>query len=402
MTWIELPEVPGMQARMREPRAWFEFRNAADEAELLIFDEIGGWGLWADEFAEQLKVVTAPRLTVRLNSPGGSVFDGIAIANALRAHPATVTVRVEGLAASIASVIALAGDRVVAAPGAMFMIHDAAGYCFGQASDMAKMVEVLNKISDNIAAAYAAKAGGSREQWRERMLAETWYTAAEAVAAGLADELMEPDRDDDPEDARRMSARWDLSVFRYAGRENAPSPPLATAVGPHETATKEGTWDAGVEEKRLPSPVPVAVARRMYGWYDASKVEDGAVPKSACKLPHHFVSSGGEPGAASLNGVRNALARVPQTEGLSDAERATIERHLRSHLPEDADDQVPAPGDQAPAAAPPAASPPADSRPEPAPHPGPEGAGLADEWAAAVARLIPPADTWESLREALL
>jgi ATP-dependent protease ClpP protease subunit len=99
-------------------RSWFEIRNAADDtAELLIYDEIGGWcGWYADEFVEQLATITAPNLTVRMNSPGGSVFEGIAIANALRSHPATVTTQVDGIAASIASVIALAGDRLVMMP----------------------------------------------------------------------------------------------------------------------------------------------------------------------------------------------------------------------------------------------------------------------------------------------
>jgi hypothetical protein len=75
----------------------------------------------------------------------------------------------------------------------------------------------------------------------------------------------------------------------------------------------------------------------MYGWYDGDQVADGGVPKSACKLPHHMVSADGTPGAASANGVRNALARLPQTDGLTDAERSTIERHLRGHLPDDED-----------------------------------------------------------------
>jgi len=392
-------------------RPSIEVRAQADGAtELLIYDEIGFWGINASDFAGVMAKVSGP-LHVRVNSPGGDVFDGIAIYNMLADYPGEVTVIVDGLAASAASFIAQAGDRVRMNRGSQMMIHDASGLCIGNAAEMQAMAALLDQVSDALADIYAARSGTDAGAWREAMRAETWYTAEQAVEAGLADEMVpHPEREDDEDDrddeggggpddiaARRTAHAAALYPYRPAAVR-----PQGTAVGPHETATKEGTWDAGVEEKRLPSPVPVAVARRMYGWYDASKVEDGAVPKSACKLPHHFVSSGGEPGAASLNGVRNALARLPQTEGLSDAERATIERHLRSHLPEDADDQVPAPGDQAPAAAPPAASPPADSRPEPAPHPGPEGAGLADEWAAAVARLIPPADTWESLREALL
>lgn len=243
MTWIALPDgykPPGFRASLAEPKRWWELRNQADadDAELLIFDEVGGWfGVYADEFVEQLNRVTARNLTVRLNSPGGSVFQGIAIGNALRAHPASVTVRVEGLAASIASIIALAGDRLVMAPNSMIMIHDAADLCCGPASEMEKAAEILNKVSDNLADAYAAKAGGTRAEWRTRMLEETWYNAAEAVEAGLADELMVPPEPAEPADATtRMAARWDLSVFRYEGRANAPAPP------PQNTAP---TGDAG-------------------------------------------------------------------------------------------------------------------------------------------------------------
>jgi ATP-dependent protease ClpP protease subunit len=253
MPWIDLPTglqaAPGPQADLSERRRWFEFRNAGDdEAELLLFDLVGGWfGIYADEFVAQLNAITARTLTVRVNSPGGSVFEGVAIANALRAHPAAVTVRVEGLAASIASVIALAGEKLVMAPNSMFMIHDASCSTWGDAAEMRKTAEVLDKISDNIADAYAVKAGGTRAEWRGRMLAETWYTADEAVEAGLADELMVPPKLDDPDEglddaAARMTAQWDLSLFGYAGRLQTPPP--------------EG--DAGAHGGRLPYPLSLA------------------------------------------------------------------------------------------------------------------------------------------------
>lgn len=93
----------------------------------------------------------------------------------------------------------------------------------------------------------------------------------------------------------------------------------------------EGTWDAGANQKRLPDPVPLSTARNFYTWYDASKVSNGAIPKSAGKLPHHFVSADGRPGAASINGVNNALARLSSTQGISDDERSRVEAHLHHH-----------------------------------------------------------------------
>lgn len=225
MPWIETPDlpVPGLKAKARTTeRPRYEIRNAAGEtAELLLFDEIGGWfGSTAEDVIAELKGITASKLTVKVNSPGGSVFEGIALANALRAHPAEVTVQVEGLAASIASVIALAGDRLLMAPHSMLMIHEAAGGCLGNSADMHQMAGLLDKISDNIADAYAAKAGGSAEEWRTRMRAETWYSADEAVAAGLADEVLRAAKPTEEVAART----FDLSVFNYSGRAEAPAP----------------------------------------------------------------------------------------------------------------------------------------------------------------------------------
>jgi ATP-dependent protease ClpP protease subunit len=170
-----------------EAQSWYRITNAADpdEAEVMLYDEVGGWyGATADQFIADLRGITSPNLRVRVNSPGGSVFEGIAIANALRSHPANVTVQVDGIAASIASVIAMAGDRIEMAPNTMMMIHDASGVCLGNASDMEEMAELLDLISDNIADAYASRAGGTRDEWREAMRAETWYLPDDAVDRG--------------------------------------------------------------------------------------------------------------------------------------------------------------------------------------------------------------------------
>ncbi|WP_225840307.1 head maturation protease, ClpP-related [Streptomyces sp. NK08204] len=207
-----------------EAQPWYRITNAADdEAEVMLYDEIGGWlGATADQFIADLKNVTAPRMRVRVNSPGGSVFEGIAIANALRSHPANVTVQVDGIAASIASVIAMSGDRVEMGPNTMMMIHDASGLCVGNAADMAEMSDLLNLISDNIADAYAARAGGTRAEWRARMKAETWYLPEDAVEAGLADEATTTPKSGTPvaepdEDEPDMARAYDLTAYGYHG-----------------------------------------------------------------------------------------------------------------------------------------------------------------------------------------
>ncbi|WP_372352635.1 head maturation protease, ClpP-related [Streptomyces sp. KL116D] len=231
-----------------EAQSWYRITNAADpdEAELLLYDEVGGWfGATADEFIADLRGITSPNLRVRINSPGGSVFEGIAIANALRSHPANVVIQVDSIAASIASVIAMAGDRVEMAPNSMLMIHDAAGVCLGNASDMEEMAELLGLISDNIADAYAARAGGTREQWRAAMQQETWYLPDDAIAAGLADEALAkprtgepvaPDEDDEPD----MARAWDLAAYGYTGlapERPKPGPPPAAHEDEPQTLT---------------------------------------------------------------------------------------------------------------------------------------------------------------------
>ena len=380
-----------------EARTWYRITNQADpdEAEVMLYDDIGGWlGANAVDFIDELKQITAPNIRVRINSPGGSVFEGIAIANALRAHPASVTCQVDGIAASIASVICMAADRVEMCPQTMLMIHEASGMCLGDASDMAEMAELLGLISDNIADAYAAKAGGSREEWRARMGAETWYLPADAVAAGLADEATQTPKTgtpvEEPEEVEpepEMHRTFDLTAYGYQGPKQPekpkPAPPaarqavaeavlsedirsligeevaaqLAAAVQPepaaepevapepvavapevvdtaspvHHTATEDRPWDASPNLKRLPSPLTVATAKAMFAWYDDSQVTDGENTKDACSLPHHEVSADGKPGAANIPGVRNALARLPQSN-IPAAQHDAVRRHLQAHL----------------------------------------------------------------------
>lgn len=203
-------------------REWYRIRNSADgsTAQIHIYDEIGFWGTTAAEFVGELTAVTAPTIELHINSPGGEVFDGLAIYNALRAHSARKVVYIDSLAASIASVIAMAGDEVIMAQFSQVMIHEGSGLCMGSAADMLEMAQLLDRQSDNIAAVYADRAGGDVASWRNAMREETWYTAQEAVDAGLADRIAEPPRQTEPVPTNR----WDLTVFRYAGRDKAPAP----------------------------------------------------------------------------------------------------------------------------------------------------------------------------------
>jgi ATP-dependent protease ClpP protease subunit len=322
-----------------------------DTADVYIYDEISWWGISADQFVQEINALDTGTIRLHINSPGGEIFDGLAIYNALLTHSARVNVIVDGVAASAASFIAQAGDFIEMATGTSMMIHDAIMLTIGDAADHRAGAEMLDAMSDSIAAIYAERSGVAAESWRESMVAETWYNADEAVKAGLADKVVSLRRDAENVVPRRQ---FDLAMFRYAGRGSAPDPALAerqssphrarhdrhivnvtaaldTVCPSHSTATSDKAWEKGPNEKRLPSPVPVAKAKRFYTWYDADQVEDGAIPKSAGKLPHHEVDADGNPGAANLAGCRAALSRLPQSD-IPEADHAACQTHLNGHL----------------------------------------------------------------------
>jgi ATP-dependent Clp protease, protease subunit len=139
--------------------------------------------------------------TLRLNSPGGTVFDAVAIYNALKRHAGPVSVWIDGIAASAASYVAMAGDEVVMPENAFLMIHDPSGVVFGTADDMRAMAEALDKIKGSLVAGYAAKSGGAEDDIVALMAKETWLDAAEAMELGFADRLAEP---------VRIAARFDV------------------------------------------------------------------------------------------------------------------------------------------------------------------------------------------------
>lgn len=227
-------------------------------AQMRLYDPIdswgGEWGVSAKEFAAALdELGDVSEIHLHINSPGGEVWEGIAMMNALRNHPARVTAVVDGLAASAASFIASSADHVVMGRNTELMIHDAWGIAMGPAATMTDMAARLDKISDNIASVYAAKAGGTVPDWRALMLAETWYSAEEAVAAGLADQV---------EGAAQPSNAFDLSVFRHAGRADAPEPPLSATAPPPEPAAPPAPSETDDRRARMEQRRAARHARR--------------------------------------------------------------------------------------------------------------------------------------------
>lgn len=209
----------------RQGQSWYRISGKAGEvAEVYIYDEIGWWGTTARRFVDELREITADQIDLHINSPGGDVFDGFAIYQALLDHPARVVTKIDALAASAASFIAMAGETISIAKVGQVMIHDAFGLTVGNAKDHRDMAARLDQISDTIAGVYADRAGGPVEFWRQAMLEESWYTADEAVEAGLADEVRTAKGKGSDGGGQDAEDSWDLSVFTYAGRRQAPAP----------------------------------------------------------------------------------------------------------------------------------------------------------------------------------
>lgn len=199
----------------RKPSARVDVRAADDDVpELLIYDVIDDWfGISAQAVVEALKGITAERIRVRINSPGGDVFAGLAIFNALNGHAAAIEVHVDGLAASAASIIAMAGDEVVMEAGTFLMVHKAWTIMIGNADEMRDLAGVLDKIDGELAGIYARRAGVDRAEAEAWMAAETWFTAEDAIAAGLADRAAAANGDEDDSDAAQAALGFDLAMF---------------------------------------------------------------------------------------------------------------------------------------------------------------------------------------------
>lgn len=179
-------------------KAKWDFRMQADRsAEVYIYEEIGDmWGLSAKDFATELQSLgEIDSLSVRINSMGGSVFDGFTIYSLLRNHQARVTVNIDGIAASIASIIAMAGDEIRIAENGFLMIHEPWTIAMGTASDFRNEADVLDKLMDQGVSIYAQRTGLSEEEISAMILGvETWMNATEAVEKGFANALTEPSK----------------------------------------------------------------------------------------------------------------------------------------------------------------------------------------------------------------
>lgn len=179
---------------MSDQKKWFSMASDGANAEIRIYDQIGAWGVSASAFIDSLKGLGdhVENIVLRINSPGGDVFDGIAIYNELKQHKASITAKIDGWAASMASVIAMAADTIEMPGNTWMMIHNAWTGAVGNAKELKRMVELLEGIDANAARAYHEHASTlSEDDIRALMADETWMNAQDAVGMGFATAITE-------------------------------------------------------------------------------------------------------------------------------------------------------------------------------------------------------------------
>lgn len=304
-------------ARMRNSAA------AGDGAPsvLRIFDEIGWFGVWPDDVAAALDGLRGGDVEVHVNSPGGSVFDGLTIYNTLREHKGSVGVVIDGLAASAASFIAMAASpgKLEIAENGVSMIHEAFGLCIGDAAEMAAMAGLLDESSANIANIYASRGNRTAPEYRDLMRAETWAIGQRAVDLGLADKVRaEPGTGAGTGDAVLGSLPWAVEIY------SGPAPwDVRNADVDNSPWDASKAWAAGAA-----SDDPAA----FYNGICAGKKAGDPATQAAHALPYRYTPSS----APNAAGVKNALARLPQTEGLTNAgeAKALLQRLMKQINPD--------------------------------------------------------------------
>lgn len=186
---------------------WYKIENLSEEnTEIMIYDVIGWPFNDASELVHSLAGMTSKTITVRINSPGGDVFDAVSIFNALQSHKSKVITRVEGLAASAASFLALAGKEVQSFPNTMWMIHDPWVCMAGNQYELRDVADILEKMAGQMGDIYSSNSSIGKKEIKEIMKAETWFTAKEAKEKGLVDTII---------DGKAVKAQFDLSMFAH-------------------------------------------------------------------------------------------------------------------------------------------------------------------------------------------
>jgi len=340
------------------PKRIFAAATKNGELELLIYDSIGesfwGGGVTAESIKQKLdEAGDVSKISVRINSPGGDVFEGSAIYSLLSQHKAPVECYVDGLAASAAFTIAMAADTIHISESAMMMCHNAWGMCIGSASDMEQTAGVLSKVSGTMRDIYSKRSGMKADQVQELMDAETWMTAEEAVEQGFADDVISRD-DEDDEEAQALAASYDLSKFKNAGKKFRAG---ATGSEDWPLSERDHAWSSSAADTRIrkwassdgsgdKDKIDWAKYRSAHFWYD----ENNDKQFGGYKLPFCDVLSGQvtavwrgvTASAAVMQGSRGGVD-IPESD--KDGVKAKIAAYYKKAAKKYDDDTIKVPWD---------------------------------------------------------
>jgi ATP-dependent protease ClpP protease subunit len=280
-------------------RQWFTMKAAEDKtAEIVIYDEIGRsfWGedtVSAKQFVADLNALgDVDAITLRINSPGGDVFDGVAIHNAIKNHKAAVTAHVDGIAASAASFIAMAADKIVMPSNSFMLIHGASGFAWGDSATVRSVADDLDRIDKSLTATYAARSKSSTADVQALMKEDRLMDASEAVLLGYADELGEP---------VKMTAKFPLRLLPKAAAAR-----LQAAAGDPEDEEEDDPVKEPIADPATDPPAPV-------------KEPDPAQPAATAEVVNLRTAkqTGAAEHKAYVNDVTDlcTLARAPERVG---------------------------------------------------------------------------------------
>ena len=262
----------------KQEKPWFSVRDLAeDEAELVIFDEIGGWGQSVDDFKrafDQVKNKKAIKLFI--NSPGGVVTDGWAIFNMLQRIRDKLTVEVIGLAASMASVVALAGKKLTMCRGSYFMIHNPWTIAWGDSTELRKMADTMDKMREDIITLYNDRSALTRDEIVAMMDEETWISADDAQEYGFADSIT-----DDALVAASASKPWDIASF---GFRHAPTGLACVDKAAHVAANDQAAQPEKEEKVMETNTTTLAAAEAAKEPVPVQALDDKAIEMIAAKV----------------------------------------------------------------------------------------------------------------------
>jgi ATP-dependent protease ClpP protease subunit len=299
-----------------------------DTAEISLYDEIGGFGVGAKQFLGELSRLKGKHLHLRINSPGGSVVEGTAIFNALRRHEGGVTVHIDALAASMASVIAMAGMPVYMADNALLMVHNPWTITAGDSDELRKEADLLDKLKASIRNAYQRKTGLPEDQLQSMMDAETWLDSVDAVALGFVDAIEEGVAAAATVKPAELRARFD-KYARGMDANTTPATEPAAETLPADLGQQLPDGTPIVPATEAPAEVPVVEAPATQ---EPAEEPEGEPAETLPDMPQASVGAAMVDAVAALNSRLQAMeARAMAAEARLVIAEAEARQHREDH-----------------------------------------------------------------------